>query len=427
LFLTLHYSISKLPDQPMRMRKSDPRVGLFTAGVTNFTNDLLRTPRERFVSRWRLEKKYPSLPLSEPIKPIVFWLDTSVPEKYRSAITAGVLEWNKAFEKIGFKQALLVDIQPDNADWDTLDLGRASIRWMTNASPSFGAVGPSHIDPRSGEILDADIGIESLSTRNVRTLRNQVLSDMVSMNPAASSQSPMTHHPDRQCDYADRAAEQLHYALALKGEPEQNSAETEAFVQAYLKDTTMHEVGHTLGLRHNFRASRLYNEQQLADPVFTATHGITGSVMEYAPVNLAEPGAPATTPFNTTLGPYDYWAIEYAYKPIAPAQETAELARIAARSAEAGLAYGTDEDLLLGVDPETLSFDLGSDVMAFARKRLSIAHDVLSRQENRTLAPDQDYAVLRRSVLYALRDMARTAGILTRQIGGMRTLRDLRS
>jgi hypothetical protein len=421
LFLTLHYSISKLPEQPMRARKSDQRVGLFSAGVMDFTNDLLRSPRTRYVSRWRLEKRFPSLPLSEPIKPIVFWLDASVPQKYRSAITAGVLEWNKAFEKIGFKQALRVEAQPENTDWDTLDLGRASIRWMTNASPSFGAVGPSHMDPRSGEILDADIGIESLSTRSLRTLRTQVLGDLVGMKPS------FTQGRDRLCNYADQAAEQLQFGLdasAPSMPPSGENDASEAFVQAYLKDTTMHEVGHTLGLRHNFRASRLYNEQQLGDAAFTTTHGISGSVMDYTPINLAEPGASPTTPFNTTLGPYDYWAIEYAYKPLAADQEAAELAKIAVRSAQADLAYGTDEDLFLGVDPETLSFDLGSDVLSFARKRLAVAHDVLARQESRLLAPDQDYALLRRSVIYALRDMARTAGILTRQIGGIRTLRD---
>jgi len=215
--------------------------------------------------------------------------------------------------------------------------------------------------------------------------------------------------------------------LEARGEIDPDSPEAEKFVYDYLKDTTMHEVGHTLGLRHNFRASRIYSDKQLSDPAFTAEHGLTGSVMEYAPVNLAAPGVPRDkqgTPFNTTLGPYDYWAIEYAYKPIAPEKEEAELGKIAARSAEPLLAYGTDEDNFLGVDPESLQFDLGSDVIAFARKRVDIAHDLLSRQETRQLPADKDYSVLRRSVSFALRDMGRAAAALTRQIGGVRTLRD---
>lgn len=439
MFLGFHYSLARLPEQPMAPRKADARVGYFTSAVMDFTDDLARTPRQRFVNRWRLEKKDPAAALSEPVKPIVFWLDRSIPEKYRAPITAGVLEWNKAFERIGFKDAIRVEVQPEGADWDTLDFGRASIRWMTNSSPSFGAIGPSHVDPRTGEILDADIAVESLSSRNQRSLRAQVLS----AKPAdahdghAGHAHAHTHAPGLRgraamafCDYGDHAAEQLGYAMDVlesRGDLDPASPEAEKFVRDYLKDLTMHEVGHTLGLRHNFRSSRIYSDKQLADPAFTAAHGISGSVMEYAAVNLAMPGTPKDkqpAAFNGTLGPYDYWAIEYAYKPLPAGKEEAELAKIAARSAEPQLAYGTDEDNFLGVDPESLQFDLGSDVVGFARKRIAIARDVLARQESRQLSADQDYSVLRRAVSFALRDMGRAANTLTRQIGGVRTLRD---
>jgi hypothetical protein len=193
----------------------------------------------------------------------------------------------------------------------------------------------------------------------------------------------------------------------------------------------MHEVGHTLGLRHNFRSSRVYTQQQLADPAFTRANGISGSVMEYAPINLNgadEPREKYGTAFNDTLGPYDYWAIEYAYRPLgeglSPEAEKAALEKIAARSAEPLLAYGTDEDNFLGIDNESLQFDLGSDVIAFAKKRIGIAQDLLKRQEARQLRPDQEYNVLKRSVTFALRDVARAANVLARQIGGVRTVRD---
>ena len=433
LFMTLNYSIARLPAQVMPARRSDARVGYFTTTVSDFTDDLSRSPRQRYVNRWRLEKKDPTAALSEPVKPITFWLDRTIPEKYRAPIQAGVLEWNKAFEKIGFKDAIHVEVQADNADFDTLDFGRATIRWMTNSEPSFGAIGLSHKDPRSGEILDADIGIESLSSRSLRAAKAQVLGTVGVQLPSAPDFSAHSLRGLRAidfCDYAEQAAEQLSYALDVmeaRGDIDPASPEAEQFVEAYLKDTTMHEVGHTLGLRHNFRASRVYTEQQLADPAFTAANGITGSVMEYAAINLAAPGVPLEAqgaPFSTTLGPYDYWAIEYAYKPIDAAQESTELAAIAARSAEPLLAYGTDEDSFLGIDPESLQFDLGDDVLAFAGKRLTIARDLLRRQETRVLKPDQDYNLLRRSVVYALRDAGRAAGALTRQIGGVRTLRD---
>jgi hypothetical protein len=283
MFLGMYYSLAVLPQQPMQPRTSDPRVGYFDTMVQDFSDDLARTPRKHRINRWRLEKQDPSAALSEPVKPITFWLDRTIPIKYRDAITKGILVWNDAFERIGFKNAIVVKVQPDDADFDTLDVGVASIRWMTNASPSFGAIGPSQIDPRSGEILDADIGFESLSSRSVRALRSQVLASRVAVDWPALMQSSA---PERvaeltarsaagagydadQCHHADMAAEQLAYALDVleaRGDIDPASPEAQQWVLDYLTDTTIHEVGHTLGLRHNFRSSRIYTEAHWPTP-----------------------------------------------------------------------------------------------------------------------------------------------------------------
>ncbi len=441
LFVGLHFSLMQLPATPMARRVADPRVGYFQSARDDYSDDLARSPRQRVVNRWRLEKKDPAAALSEPVKPITYWLDRNIPVKYRAAITAGVLEWNKAFERIGFQNAIVVQQQPDDATWDTLDAGVASLRWMTNRQPAFGAIGPSHVDPRSGEILDADIGIESLSARNLRNLRARVLGgtataaaaqDWAELLQVAGPPAPellaggLAHDP-LQCRHADHAAEQLGYALdvlAARGDLDPDSPEARQFVLDYMKDMTMHEVGHTLGLRHNFRASHGVRASQVADPEFTRREAFTNSVMEYAPVNLPRPGEPAAAPFQATLGTYDYWAIEYGYKPIPAEQEREELARIAARSGEPALGYGTDEDNFLGIDPDALHFDLGDDVLAFAARRFDIARDLFQRQETRTLKPDEDYGILRRTLGYAVRDAGRAAGVLLRQVGGVRTLRD---
>lgn len=441
LFVGLHFSLMQLPATPMARRVADPRVGYFQSARDDYSDDLARSPRQRVVNRWRLEKKDPAAALSEPVKPITYWLDRNIPVKYRAAITAGVLEWNKAFERIGFQNAIVVQQQPDDATWDTLDAGVASLRWMTNRQPAFGAIGPSHVDPRSGEILDADIGIESLSARNLRNLRARVLGgtataaaaqDWAELLQVAGPPAPellaggLAHDP-LQCRHADHAAEQLGYALdvlAARGDLDPDSPEARQFVLDYMKDMTMHEVGHTLGLRHNFRASHGVRASQVADPEFTRREAFTNSVMEYAPVNLPRPGEPAAAPFQATLGTYDYWAIEYGYKPIPAEQEREELARIAARSGEPALGYGTDEDNFLGIDPDALHFDLGDDVLAFASRRFDIARDLFQRQETRTLKPDEDYGILRRTLGYAVRDAGRAAGVLLRQVGGVRTLRD---
>lgn len=425
LFVQQHLSLTRLPAAPMRTRAADARIGHFVTSVSDFGDEFARSPKKRFINRWRLEKKDPAAALSEPVRPIVYWIDRSVPERYREPIRAGILEWNRAFEAIGFKEAIVVKVQPDDADFDTLETGIASVRWMTNATAMFGAVGPSHVDPRSGEILDADIAIESLSSRALRTLRSQVIAA-----PApVFAQPPDLGAPGlpAACQHADLAAEQLGYALdvlSVREGLDPAGPEAEAFVAAYLKDVTMHEVGHTLGLRHNFRASTVRDETQLSDPEFTRRHALTGSVMEYAGINLPARGQPQAAAFQTTLGPYDYWAIDYAYRDIAPAEEAATLARIAARSGEPELAFGTDEDVIAGLDPETLQGDLGRDPVAFARKRLGIARDLLTRLEAQPLAADADPARLRRVVGFALRDVGRSTAMLMRQLGGLRTLRD---
>ncbi|MEO8805805.1 MAG: zinc-dependent metalloprotease [Burkholderiaceae bacterium] len=434
LFMTLQYALTRLPEQPMAARRPDPRIGHFTSTLQDFGSDTARSSTVRQINRWRLVKKDPAAAMSEPVKPIVYWLDRSIPLQYRDTIRAGILEWNKAFEMIGFTNAIAVKVQPDDADFDTFDPGLAAVRWMSNSGPSFVAIGMSHVDPRSGEILASNIAIEAFAARARRAQRAQVLPpntiDWRRLLQAAAEpgDTPAHDHLDpNRCEYADLAGQQLAYGLdvlAARGELAPEGPEAQQFVLDFLKETTMHEVGHTLGLRHNFRASRVYSDHQLSDPEYTRSRPLAGSVMDYAPINLAAPGAAPVAPFQATLGPYDLWAIEYAYKPIAAADEKAELARIAARSSEPELAYATDEDNFLGIDPDALQYDLGSDAIAFARKRLAIARDLFKRQESRALPPDEDYATLRRSLDFAVADAATAVGVLSRQIGGVRTLRD---
>jgi hypothetical protein len=364
----------------------------------------------------------------------VYWLDRSIPLQYRDTIRAGILEWNKAFEAIGFTNAIEVKVQPDDADFDTFDPGLSAVRWMSNSGPAFVAIGMSHVDPRSGEILASNIAIEAFAARSRRTQRAQVLPPstidwrrLLQAGADPAEHAGHEHLDPSRCEYADLAGQQLAYGmdvLAARGELAPEGPEAQQFVLEFLKEVTMHEVGHTLGLRHNFRASKVYSDGQLSDPAFTRSHPLAGSVMDYAPINLAAPGSAPVAPFQNTLGPYDLWAIEYAYKPIAVADELAELVRIAARSSEPELAYATDEDNFLGIDPDALQYDLGNDAVAFARKRLAIARDLFQRQESRTLSPDQDYASLRRSLDFAVADAAGAVGVLARQIGGVRTLRD---
>ena len=417
IFLGMHYSFSRLPEEPMRPRLADPRIGYFLDTRWDFTDDLTLSPQVHQIRRWRLEKKDPAAALSEPQKPIVFWLDRNIPIRYRPAITAGILEWNKAFERIGFKDAIRVEIQPDDADWDTSEVRRASVRWMTTAKPQFGAIGPSQADPRTGEILDADIGIDVVRLRNARNARVEVI-------PARAAGEAMD---DMACLYEAYAAQERGFALDLleaRGAIQPDGPEAEAYVLDDLRDLMMHEVGHTLGLRHNFRASTVYTAAQLADPDFVAKNGISGSVMEYNARNIAAQGKPQGRFNMGTLGPYDYWAIEYGYKPLDPAAEAAELSRIAARSSEPLLAYATDYDAQDQVDPQVNTSDLGQDPLAFATQRVAFSKELWQRWEDRDLSPDESYVALRRNVSRGLSTLGQVANMAAKFVGGVTVLRD---
>jgi hypothetical protein len=144
LFVGLHYSLSPLPAVPMATRRADPRVGLFSTTVLDFSNDLARTPRKRYIDRWRLEKKDPAAALSEPVKPITFWIDRNVPLAYRDTVKSAILEWNKAFERAGWHNAIAVEQQADDADWSSLEGTRLiAVRWFAIDGPGATAVGPS--------------------------------------------------------------------------------------------------------------------------------------------------------------------------------------------------------------------------------------------------------------------------------------------
>lgn len=432
LFVGFVYSFAALPEQPMAPRLADPRVGHFTDVVTDLSDDLKANPRVHYVNRWRLEKADPQAALSEPKQPIVFWLDRNIPPIYRASVEAGVLEWNKAFEKIGFRNALVVKQQADDADWDTLDARHASIRWFTGADVGF-ARGPSHSDPRSGEIIDADIAMSDVFGRSARRFLVENVGNRAAPASFATPIALPWSQGEAQCNYAEAAAAELEFAFDLleaRRELAPDGPEAEAFAQAVIRDTVMHEVGHTLGLKHNFKGSTVYTRAQLQDAEFTAKNGISGSVMDYNAANLAVAGERQGRLVNGALGPYDYWAIEYAYKPITAGQEAAELQRIAARSSEPLLAFADDTDAggfggNDGVDPLVNRFDLGDDPLAYYRKRLALSRELWQRVQEREPQPGDDATRQRRVLLSGFSALTTSAGLVGKYVGGMDTSRDL--
>ncbi len=422
LFMGVQYNFAKLPETAMTPRRADPRVGYFNTAIYDYAGHEKRSPETKVVNRWRLEKKDPAAALSEPKQPIVYWLDKNIPVKYRQPITDGILIWNQAFEKIGFKNAVVVKQQTENDDFDTSDLRHASVRWMVGKNIPFGARGPSAVDPRSGEILDADIEI------------NEAMSRVLTARYAEDTPRPigLVTRAGALCTYADMKMSELQFSFGLleaRGVLDLNSAEAEGFVADYFRDVMAHEVGHTIGLRHNFRASTIYTNAQLTDPAFTKVSGVTGSVMDYNPVNIALNSEKQAAYWMNTLGPYDFWAVEYGYAEFKPEQESAAIAKIAARSNEPLLAYGTDEDAgfgsaLEGIDPTVNRSDLTNDPLAYYAKRVTLARELWDKMEAKRLPVGEPYELLRRNFDRGFAQLADYAELTAKYVGGVVVLRD---
>jgi hypothetical protein len=463
----IHYSLVDLPDSHYAPRLADDRIGHFISVVKDFTTDSKDTAYVRYINRWRLERVDNSpwkegAKLVPPKKKIVFWIEKSVPDEYRAAVREGILEWNKAFEKIGFRDAIEVR-QQENEDFDPEDVNYNTFRWIT--SELGYAMGPSRANPFTGEIIDADIIFDASMVRFYKTAQQVYRNDRHAWeDPASLIQAsrrgwgvPVSPLLKRESDagWNDRAlpakeAEQLARIQAIRSGLCQCSAHKHSelhlaltalaarsnlkpgdklpdeLVQQAVKETVMHEVGHTLGLRHNFKASTMLKNEQLHDTAITRKQGLSGSVMDYAPVNLAPKGVKQGDFFTSTIGPYDYWAIEYAYKPLTGGTdgEAADLKKIATRAAEPGLDYGTDEDLMTTHDPLTNQWDLGNDPMKFAQDRILLADELLKGMADRVVESGEGYQRARQTFGLLLRQYGDAAYLTANFVGGEYLNRD---
>jgi Met-zincin/Domain of unknown function (DUF5117) len=460
--LVLHYGLCKLPDSGYTPRLADDRVGHVLSVVKDFSNDTKPTPFLRYVNRWRLERADGSTwkegaKLVPPKKKIVFWIEKSVPDEYRGYVRDGILEWNKAFAKIGYRDAIEVR-QQENEDFDPEDIHYNTFRWVTN-DMGF-AKGPSRANPFTGELIDADIVFDASMVRYYRQAGalwggNSAIGDAISPIRAMEEGiglpgSTAMGWNDRLSLTPDRAARERASALqhgwcecgtCLKRElnllamtlavrdaapPADSAVLSEELIGQAIKETTMHEVGHTLGLRHNFKASTMLKNEDLNNTAITRAKGLSGSVMDYNPVNIAPKGVKQGDFFSTTLGPYDYWAIEYAYRPLSGGTEGeySELKKIAQRGAEAGHDYATDEDLMTSSDPLVNLWDLGADPMKFAEDRMLLAEELLVKLAEKGADKGEGYQRTREAFGILLQQYGNSAYLISKYIGGVSMHRD---
>ena len=429
----VHYSLTRLPANPMSPRYADNRVGYFLDAEKDFARDDKENFWLRYIHRWRLEKKDPSAAVSEPVKPIVYYVDWTVPDKFRPWVKEGIEKWQSAFELAGFKNAIIAKDPPkDDPDWDAEDVRYSTIRWITSNEPSFGAIGPSRVDPRTGEIFDSDILFEASMFQNYANAYRR-FAGPEAIAECALPENALKNLPpgvklDQLCMMGsglEDAGALQHISLLMDGSLEPGSPVPDAYLKTAVEWAVMHEVGHALGLRHNFRSSTSTPYDKLQDVAFTEANGLYSSVMEYPSPNIAYAKAKQGDWYTTTAGTCDKWAIRYGYTPSGAATPEADFAfarKIADESMAAGHEYSTDEDTYPSDSPDPRSniYDLGSDPLQFAKDRTAYI-EALWRSphfEERVVGHSGDLGALRRAMDSMVQQYAIAAGMAVKYVGG---------
>lgn len=424
--IRVRHILLQRPESDFDSRRADARVGYFTVKRRDL-GDIDQSAPDTYIYKWRLDKKDPGAALSAPVKPIVFWIENTTPEKFRPYIKQGVLAWNEAFRVAGFLNAIEVYEQPVDADWEAGDISKNVIRWQAayRARSGFGFAPAIH-DPLTGEILGADIllnysgigdylddwirlsGEDSLTQQgalDVTALQRDVHS--VSLTPSKilngdppsievtashlegsyilaslvedNQEFSKTHIPTLAAEKTQslttvREASHHPQKTLLTGAVEAPPTEedlgfADRMVKEVITQLTMHEVGHALGLTHNFRGSRWRSMDEIFDR--SKTNGmISASVMDYLPINFSPIGIEQGDFANTRLGPYDIWAVEFGYR---PGLSEAERRDILQRALKAEYAFGIRA---VGSDPHTLQYDLTDTAVDYAKSYLTFASEV---------------------------------------------------
>ena len=361
----------EMPDDNFEPRIADQRIGYFSEKVTDLSTYDSNNARD-LMNRWRLIKKNPEAELSEPVEPIVYWVENSTPEEIRPFVVKGIEGWNKAFEKAGFKNAIVAKIQPDDANWDAGDVRYNVIRWASTPDPRYSGYGPSVANPRTGEIIAADIVQEFNAIKRGYTYRK------------------------------------------LWGYSEDNDP-----LEQWIISLTMHEVGHTLGLRYNFKSSWIYDAKEVHDVSITGNNHI-GSVMDYDPINLAPEGVTQGNYFPSGPGFYDIWAIEFGYTPNLSDEQREN---ILSKSTLPEYIFGTDGDAMsspgVNIDPRNLRGDMSNDPITYTSDRIDIIDKKIAELPDIFLV-DGETSTEFRSVFYSLTsEKGRFLDGVSRLIGGV--------
>jgi len=419
----MQHSFVKVPDNNFEPRIDDPRVGYFTEYVTDLTSHS-HTPFRDLIMRWNLKKKDAGAELSEPVEPIVWWIENTTPIQFRDIIRDAALAWNQAFEKAGFKNAVQVKVQPDDADWDAGDVRYNVLRWASSPQPPWGGYGPSFSNPRTGQIIGADIMLEFSFVTNRLNVQKFVEDIANGGVPKAVGGSPVY------CSLGHGLQLSNIFGMQVLKAAGASSALREQMIHDSLHYLILHEIGHALGLNHNMKATQLLTLEEAFDEQVVEGRGLSGSVMDYPAINLAPPGRSHSRFYSVRPGPYDDWAIEFGYSPeLAGADGAAARTALLNRSTEPGLGFGNDADDMrspgMGIDPRVNIYDMSSDAIDYALERLSLVDNVMGEMRNRFQVEGESYQELHNAYLGLAAQFARSANTISRYVGGVYVSRSM--
>lgn len=422
--ITYQHSLIAVPDNDYKPRKDDPRVGYFSTQVTDMTS-YDAAPYKDVIHRWHLVKKDPSVAVSEPVEPITYWIENTTPVEMRPLIKEAVERWNEAFELAGFKNAVVYKIQPDTATWDAGDIRYNVIRWTSSPEPPFGGYGPSFVNPRTGQILGADIMLEWVA------ISNRLKFDKAFESSGFMTDEKLNFMRDHQmrnpmfCSASEFSAQQAAFGMLAADVMSVGDAMKEEITRQMLFRLVLHEVGHTLGLTHNMRGSAMQSIEEIKNPLIVEKEGLCSSVMEYPAFNYQKNPKEQTLFCDVKVGPYDKWVIEYGYSPEAADDftEKLRLKKITDRSVASDLAYGNDADDMRssgkGIDPDVNIYDLSNDPVAYAVERCELVNSLLPGLKDKYSKSNESYEELLQAYLIVTGEYANQLRIMTRQIGGV--------
>ncbi|HEV8283526.1 MAG TPA: zinc-dependent metalloprotease [Chitinophagaceae bacterium] len=425
--IRFQHSFLEMPNNDFRPRRDDPRVGYFMQEVENLTSIKVADYKD-MINRWNLIKKDPTAALSEPVEPIVWWVENTTPVEYRQTIVEAGLKWNEAFEKAGFKNAVVMKIMPDDATWDPADVRYNVIRWVSSPYPTYGAIGPSFVNPKTGQILGADITVEWFTGSAIpiqEELYNgyTAIGEMQKEDPLRSFLSANQKKHWLNCNLAQELKAQFTTGLTVLDVDGAGPKEISEMHKEFLYYLILHEMGHTMGLNHNMKASQMLSPAEINNTSVTHTEGLQGSVMDYPAINISFDRTKQGDYYTTKCGPYDLWAIEYGYAPFSSADEEAGLKKILARSGTANLAFGNDADDMRsfgnGVDPRVMINDMSSDMVSYAEERLKLTNNLMFKLKNKYTKNGQSYQELRSRYNNLNGQRANMFNAVSRYIGGL--------